>query len=66
MMNPLMAMELHCVRGDANSGMAYAGCGAEQDHALLCGERRRRLGHGLFPSPALRERPAIAASRVGS
>jgi hypothetical protein len=23
------------VRGDANSGMADAGCGAEQDHALL-------------------------------
>jgi hypothetical protein len=34
---------LHCVRGDANSGMADAGCGAEQDHALLRGERRRRL-----------------------
>src|SRR5215831_18594816 len=32
---------LHCVRGDANSSMAHAGCGAEQDHALLCGERRR-------------------------
>jgi len=32
---------LHCMRGDANSGMADAGCGAEQDHALLCGERRR-------------------------
>jgi hypothetical protein len=26
---------LHCVRGDANSGMADAGCGAEQDHALV-------------------------------
>jgi hypothetical protein len=23
--------------------MADAGCCAEQDHALLCGERRRRL-----------------------
>ena len=29
------------MRCDANSGMADAGCGAEQDHALLCGERRR-------------------------
>jgi hypothetical protein len=35
---------LHCMRGDANSGMADAGCGAEQDHALLCGERRRLRG----------------------
>jgi hypothetical protein len=31
----------HWLLGDANSGMADAGCGAEQDHALLCGERRR-------------------------
>ena len=36
---------LHCVRGRANSGMADAGCGAEQDHALLCSERRRRICH---------------------
>jgi len=26
---------LHCVRSDANGGLADAGCGAEQDHALL-------------------------------
>src|SRR5262249_16740621 len=36
---------LHCGRSDANSSMADAGCGAEQDHALLCGERGRRLCH---------------------
>jgi hypothetical protein len=30
---------LHCMRGDANSGMADPGCGAEQDDTLLCGER---------------------------
>src|SRR5580692_5213570 len=40
---------LHCVRGDANSGMADAGCGAEQDHALLCGERRRRHDTAQLP-----------------
>src|SRR6516225_9028488 len=47
---------LHCVRGDANGGMADAGRGAEQDHALLCGERRRHLCHDLFTPPTLRER----------
>ena len=56
---------LHCVRSDANSGMADAGCGAEQDHALLCGERCCRLCHSYS-----RRQPfanaAIAASRVAA
>jgi hypothetical protein len=29
--------------------MADAGCGAEQDHALLCGERRRRHDTAQLP-----------------
>jgi hypothetical protein len=56
---------LHCVRGDANSGMADAGCGAEQDHALLCGERRRRLSHS-YSRRQLLANAAIAASRVAA
>jgi len=44
---------LHCVRGDANSGMADAGCGAEQDHALLCGERGRRLHDSAYRAPSI-------------
>ena len=54
---------LHRVRGDANSGMADAGCGAEQDDTLLFGERR-----GLCHSYSRRQilaNAAIAASRVG-
>ena len=54
---------LHCVRGDAISGMADAGCGAEQDHALLCGERRRRPCHS-YSAVQLLANAAIAASRV--
>src|SRR5499427_1972590 len=63
---------LHCVRGDANGGRADAGCGAEQDHALLCGERRRPLCHGysrrqlfanaLMAASCNRKRPPMAAS----
>jgi hypothetical protein len=56
---------LHCVRGDANSGMIHAGCGAEQDHALLCGERRRRLCYG-YSRRQLLANAAIVALRVGS
>src|SRR6476646_1490962 len=57
---------LHCVRGDANSGMADAGCGAEQDHALLCGERRRRLrSTGITPaSSLLRSSPPLTGASV--
>src|SRR5262249_53902785 len=54
---------LHCVRGDANGGRADAGCGAEQDHALLCGERRRHLCHG-YSRRQLLANAAIAASPV--
>jgi len=54
---------LHCVRGDANGGMADAGCGAEQDHALFCGELRRHLCHG-YSLRQLLANAVIAASRV--
>src|SRR5258707_15871583 len=40
------------MRGDADSSMADTGCGAEQDHMLLCGELRCRLCHGLLPASA--------------
>jgi hypothetical protein len=56
---------LHCVRGDANSATADAGCGAEQDHVLVCGERQRRLCHS-YSRRQLFANAAIAASRVGS
>ena len=62
---------LYCVRGDANSGMADAGCGAEQDHALLCGERRRHLCHSYsrrqllaFMSDSLVASGKVALSRT--
>jgi hypothetical protein len=54
---------LHRMRGDANTGMADAGCGAEQDDTLLCGERRRCHS---YPRRQLLANAAIAASRVGS
>jgi hypothetical protein len=53
---------LHCVRGDANSGMADARCGAEQNHALLCAERRRRPCHS-YSRRQLFANATIAASR---
>jgi len=46
----------------ARRGLADAGCGAEQDHALLCGERRRHLCHG-YSRRQLFANAAIAASR---
>jgi hypothetical protein len=49
---------LHRMRGDADSGMADAGRGAEQNHALLGSELRCRLCHGLtclLLAPTFRE-----------
>src|SRR5262249_6186234 len=56
---------LHCVRGDANSGMADAGCGAEQNHSLLCSKRRGCLCHS-YSRRQLLANAAIASSRVAS
>src|SRR5262245_36051248 len=62
-MNPFDGHGLHRMRGDANSGMADAGCDAEQDDTLLCGERRRCHS---YSRRQLLANAAIAASRVGS
>jgi hypothetical protein len=45
--------------------MADVGCGAEQDHALLCGERRCPLCH-RYSRRQLLPNAAIAASRVAA
>src|SRR5262245_19426746 len=41
---------------DADRAVDYAGCDAEQNHAVLCAEFCRRLLHGLFAPLAFRER----------
>ena len=50
-MNPRIAMD--CIARD--SGVIDTGRGAEQNHAILWIEFRRRLCHRLLPSPALGE-----------
>jgi hypothetical protein len=62
---PLDGHGLHCGHGDANSGMADAGCGAEQNHSLLGSKRRRRLCHS-YSRRQLLANAAMAASRVAS
>ena len=53
-MNPRMATDcIACARMPA--APVYAGRDAEQNHAVLCAEFRRRLFHGLFPPPAFGE-----------
>jgi len=46
---------LHCSSENSDSGVIDTSRGAEQNHAILRIEFRRRLCHRLLPSPALGE-----------
>src|SRR5205085_2432525 len=54
-MNPRMANRLHRMGEDADRGMIYTGCGAEQNHSVLCAKFRCRLCHDPLPRPAFAE-----------
>jgi LmbE family N-acetylglucosaminyl deacetylase len=47
---------LHRMCGYADWAVVNARRDTEQNYAVLCGERGRRLFHDLLPAPALRER----------